>query len=98
MRYYVTCPATNVLGDTIEDRTLSTSRNGRTDWAASFENYMDILYFESQETAFFGLVEFLNCCEKYFYDSESGNIFRMLDVNEIALQGFKIKGIKDEQI
>jgi hypothetical protein len=84
-----------VLGELIEDRILSVNEdNLKKCWTASFERHADVLYFDDQESAFFGLVEFLNCCEKYFYDSETGNVFRMIDVNEIALQGFRIKVLK----
>jgi len=95
MRYYISCPATNVLGETIEDRILSINPdNLKKTWAASFERYAEPLHYDDQECAFKGLVEFLNSCEKYFYDSETGNVYRMLDVNEIALQGFKLKAVK----
>lgn len=95
MTYKIESIAFNVLGNQIENQTLSLDAdNKKTKFSSYFQRHDETLYFETMEEAFHALLEFLNVPNKYFYEENSGAIFRLHDMNEIYKTGYLIKGVK----
>jgi hypothetical protein len=96
MKYIVKKMAFNVLNEQLPDVILSKDENNKIDFASYFESFKYPIEFDSQDQAFSALSEFLNLYEfeKYFFDHETGDIFKQIGANEIYKTGFKIRESK----
>lgn len=95
MKYKIESTAYNVLGEHIENQTLSLDADSKkTKFSSYFERLDETIYFENMEDAFHALLDFLNAPNKYFYEEETGSIFRVNGINEIYKTGYTIKGVK----
>ena len=95
MKYKIESTDYNVLNKQIENRTLSLDADSKkTKFSSYFERHDENLEFDSMDDAFHALLDFLNVPNKYFYEEETGSIFRVNGINEIYKTDYTIKGVK----
>lgn len=93
-KYIVKANATNVLGDQIEDQTLAIDADTKKLCLSSyFQRHNEVLEFDNMDDAFHELLEYLNVPNKYFYEEETGYIYRLTSINEIYRTGYRISEV-----
>jgi hypothetical protein len=83
----------NVINEPIQDQDFGfiPDQINSSKFFSYFESaYIPALY-NTQDEAFNALIIFLNRTEKYFYDDESGQVYKLLDCNRVCEQSFKIR-------
>jgi len=89
--YNITRSAVNVLNEPLPDQIFCQDENYKRSFASYFERFKYPINFETIDLAFEALLDQLNENERYFFDEETGHIFKLISDTQIYKTGYKIK-------
>lgn len=94
MQYYITFDCVNILNDKLPAQVLATCADTKKVVLSSyFQRYNETIYYETMDDAFRSCVEFIDIIDKFYYEEETGAIFKVINNIEIYKTSFKIRGL-----